>query len=182
VPADVPEAETRGHPLDWHQVLMNSRTPAPRPFTVRTQTFKARDPGRRPPLLLGYLVPRRRRRVAARPLLSPQPRQPSLRHLPHYAPRESRLPGRGPRPFGSRRPGDRRQSPSFIANRVPDARLLLNFMLAGAIPCPGRSRSHRHCRPQLRWLYRLGLARNRRAHPGCGGARPRRSVQSKAGN
>jgi hypothetical protein len=46
---NVPEAGTRGHPSDWHQVLTNSLASAPSApgrFAVCTHTFEALDPTR----------------------------------------------------------------------------------------------------------------------------------------
>jgi len=140
-PQNVPEAGTRGHPLDWHQVLMNSPASAPSapgPFAVRTHTFEARDPARdrlfscdiwcpdEPgawPLVLYSHHSRGNRRSATyltTHLASHGYLVAALDHSEVVAPE---IAG---------------NVQGFIANRVPDARFLLDYMLAGAIPCTAR--------------------------------------------
>jgi predicted dienelactone hydrolase len=130
-----------GWRLNWHQVFMNSPASAPSvpgPFAVRTHTFEARDlardrlfpcdiwcpdePGARPLVLFSHHSRGNRRSATylTAHLASHGYFVAALDHSEVVAPE---LAG---------------NAQGFIANRVPDAHFLLDYLLAGAIPCSAR--------------------------------------------
>jgi predicted dienelactone hydrolase len=129
------------HQVDWHQAIMNglaSALSAPGPFAVRNHTFEAHDPARdrlfpcdiwcpdEPgvrPLVLYSHHSRGHRRSATyltTHLASHGYLVAALDHSEVVAPE---ITG---------------NVQGFIANRVPDLRFLLDYMLTGAIPCSAR--------------------------------------------